>query len=443
MKKLISLVLIACMMLAATAWGENAFVVQNEQPPQLVSKLNAENKEIVGTVYNTQGEVVAEIAADGTVVLTDVHHRSTVENVIIVNRLTAAYESVMEDVHHSDVTCELHAHDIKVDIDMVLASLNHEMDAHDLVMFEMFDVDFTDAEQLIPEGGYVELTLEIDAYQPMPLIVMYSANGTDWTVIPYTKAGEKQITVQLSASGSVALLCDGTEVMGIGKEVEIPGVPGDANYEEIENGNFTPSVTGKLSPDLVVKDEENGDSYVGVILDGEGNEVAKVPNRNYIWVTATAERDYNHDVQTHEHLEWAFDGIKMAADVGELPADNHEGTIAADLDEILKAMGLELTHDQLVVKDLFEVTAYGDYVHYLYDEEHSLEVTFTTDLDPEKPAVVIHSPDSVHWHIHPIKEAEIHADGTITLRMYDLGAVAILVENPQRQMGTEEMVVAP
>jgi len=50
-----------------------------------------------------------------------------------------------------------------------------------------------------------------------------------------------------------------------------------------------------------------------------------------------------------------------------------------------------------------------------------------TDLDPEKPLVVIHSPDSKHWHVHEPEDVVLHADGSVTLKMFDLGSVAFLV----------------
>lgn len=443
MKKLLSMVMAVSLMTGAVALGEVGFAVQNEQPPTLVTAQNAQGQTITGMVYNDQGEA-AEILDDGSLILTDVHDRSNAQKEEISQRLTSAFEDVMDDVHHSDVACELHDHDVKVDINMVLSSLNHEMNAHDLVMYEMFDLDFDEEiKALIGENGYVEVTLEIDAHQPLPLVVLYSKDGANWTVIPYTPAGENKMTLQLPASGTLALLADGAEIMGVGVQNETAVGSGEIIYEETLLPNFTPSVSGKLSPNLVTRYAESGEPYVGMISGVEGEEGIRVPDTNYIWVTATAERDFNYDVQTHEHLEWAFDSILHAENVGELPSDSEDGTIAAALNETLAQMGLDLTPDQLVVKDLFEVTAYGDYVHYLYDEDHYVEMTFETDLDPEQPAIVLHSKDSVHWHIHPIEEAEVHEDGTITLRMYDLGAVAILVENQQLPLADGEMVTAP
>lgn len=443
MKKFLSLVLIACMMLSAAAFAEGNTVVQDKQPPVIVTELNAANEIVEAYICNAQGDVIAEIV-DGNVVLTDVYYRSTVENEAIKVRLTSAYEGVMEDVHHSDVNCELHEHSVKVDINTVLGSLGQELDAHDLVMYELFDVCFGEAaEALLVDDNYAQVTLELAAYQPMPLIVLFSADGVNWTVIPYTSSGAQQITVNLSASGTVALLCDGHVVMGIGEDPEPIVIPGDGTAEEGESGNFTPSVSGKPAPAVEVITDTDGEEYVGVI--GNDNDETKtlVPDKNYVIVTAPAERTYNYDIQTHEHLEWAYDSILLAENVGDLPSDSHEGSIAADLNATLQEMGLDLTYEQLIVKDLFEVTAYGDYLHYLYDDAYYLEMTFSTDLDPDKAVVVIHSADSVHWHIHPIEEAVVHADGKITLRLYDLGTIALLVEADDALQNVENAVQSP
>jgi hypothetical protein len=129
--------------------------------------------------------------------------------------------------------------------------------------------------------------------------------------------------------------------------------------------------------------------------------------------------------------------------VCQLPADCHEGIIDEDLTARLKEMQLDLTCEELVVKDLFEVSAYGDYLHHLYNEDYYLEVTLKTDLDPSKAVIVIHSYDSVNWHLHSIEESMVHEDGSITLHLYDLGTVAILVEADDDVVSLQDAVLSP
>jgi len=445
MKKLFALVLALLMLLSAVVVAEELGApkgVQDEMPPVVVGEVNAEGKIVLARICDADGNVLAEVLEDGSLELTDVHFRGDVENQEISNRLTSAYEDVMEDVHHSDVECKLHDHDVKVDIDDILASLGQDLDAYDLVMYELYDTMLhgAAAELLAVEGNYLELTFQVGEGQSMPLIIMYSDNGNEWQVIQYVDSpADGQFTVRLPGSGSMALLTNGREVLNIGKSEYVPGtyIPGTPDeYEEVTD-NFTPSVSGKGAPQLVKKQGTEGQWIAGTIRNSVTQEFVEVPDANYIIITPFAGRDYNVDIQTHEHLEWAFDSILEVEDVGELytehdmsqPLEDHEhGTIAGLLDETLAQMGLDLTHDQLVVKDLFEVSVYGDYVHYLQDPNNYLDVTFDTDLDPENPAVVLHSYDSKHWHVHPIEEFVINAEGQMTLQMYDIGVVAFLVE---------------
>ena len=455
MKKVFALVLVLCMLMSAAAVAEQNEILQDELPPKAVTYVNEAGETIVAKVCDKDGNVLAEIKDDGGLVVTDVHARGNAAEVV-VTRLTGAYESVMDSVHHANVECKLHEHEVKVDVDLVLQSLNKDIDSHDLVMYEMFDVMAADEiGELLTDGAYLEMTFElICEHQNLPLVTLFTGDGTEWMVLPTVDAGEKRFTVQLPKRGTLALLSDGHESMGIGQSVQrvettVPGTEG-GEYG-LDMSNFTPSVSGKSAPQVSTFTDDDGETYVGYIRSREGDLEIRVPDKNYIVITSVAERDYIADILTHEHLEWSYDGIIQAEDVGELFTehdksvvipDHEHGTIAGLLDETLKEMGLDLTHDQLVVKDLFEVTAYGDYLHYLYDENNYLEVTFNANLDPSKPVVVIHSPDSKHWHVHPTDEFAVNENGAVTLKMYDLGAVAFLVE-AEEEIDLETAVQSP
>lgn len=450
MKKILSLILAVCMLMGAAAFAEEPVMYQDEQPPMVVTETNEAGETIVARILDAQGNELAQIKDDGSLVLTDTHFRADVEDEEISHRLTSAYEGVMDDVHHSDVECKLHEHDVKVDINTILTSLQQELDAHDLVMYELYDVKLSGeaADLLAQEGNKLEVTFELKEEQWLPTIVLYSEDGLEWQVIQHEDTEDMRFTVQLPASGTLALLIDGQTAFGLGEPRQIVTViPSDPDEG---NDNFTPSASGKPNPDVIttVVDDE---TVIGYIYNNEGTVKIPVPDQNFVLVTPLSGRDYVVDIQTHEHLEWAYDSICEAEDIGELytehdmstaiPADEHT-TIAEQLDEHLALLDSELTHDKLVVRDLFELTAYGEYVHYLYDPEYYLEMTFDANLDPSKPMIVIHSMDSVHWHVHPLEESQVHADGSVTLKLYDLGVVAFLVEG-EENINLETAVLSP
>lgn len=456
MKRFFTMALMFCLMVNMVAFAESNSILQDELPPKVVTWVNETDETIMAKIIDAEGNMLAEIKDDGTLVLTDVRARNTAGNDVVVTRLTNAYEGVMRDVCYGDVECKLHEHEVKEDINTILEAIDPEMNTYDLVMYELFDVMINDEEAaLLADGNYLELTFEIIQEDAgLPLITLFTEDGEKWIVLPITVEGEKRFTVQMPACGTIALLNDGRESMGIGEDVHrvVTIIPGEDDDESsVDLSNFTPSVSGKSAPQIVTFEGEDGEVYIGYIRNKEGDVEIQVPDRNYIVVTAVAERDYIADIQTHEHLEWGYDGILMAENVGELftehdmsvtiPDDEHQ-TLAGALDKTLAELGLSLTHDQLVVKDLFEVSAYGDYLEYLHDENYYLEVTFDANLNPNEPLVVIHSHDSKHWHVHPIDEFAVNADGAVTLKMYDLGAVAFLVE-AEEELNPETAVKSP
>lgn len=452
MKRFFLLVLAFCMLMSASSFAEQN-VIQDEQPPMIVTYVNETGETVAGTVRDAQGNVVSEII-DGSVILTDVHFRAEAADEAIAGRLTGAYEGIMCGVHYGDVGCGLHEHEVNVDINEALAAANMDIDAHDLVMAELFDIAWTDdVAALVTDGNYVEITLAAAA----PLVAVSTADGANWAVIP-TIPADNGFTVQLTENATVALLADGRAAIALGetretvKKDEAPAEDGQEPEDMIEvpvdfDSVFTPSATGKPAPDMLITENDEGESFIGYFTgesiqsgdsDSDSETGVYVPNRNYVVVTPVAQRDYVADVMTHEHLEWSYDSILNAANVGEL----NDGNIASQLDAALAKLQSGLTHNQLAVKDLFEVSAYGEYLKLLYDETSCLNVTFDADLDPEKTLVVIVSSDSVNWNVCPVENVTLNADGTVTIRLYDLGAVAFLVE-AEPELAEEAPVQSP
>lgn len=461
MRKLAVLMMVCMLMTAFSGAAMAAVVMQDEQPPKVVEQIGENGAIVIAKIYDKDGNLITEILNDGSLTIVDVHNRQDDHGSSSISRLTKVYEDIMAQVHHGDVECKLHDHDVKVCVNDVLASLQADLDAHDLVMFELFDVMQSDAiKALLVDGNYMEVTFETAEQQGLPLITMFSSNGSEWEVLPTTQVNDKQFTVQLRESGTLALMADGNKLMNFGGSSQTPELgdddsnsgqtPGTGSFSDGVNGNFTPSVSGKMGPEFVSFVGEDGKTYVGYIYGKDGKPMMMVADDNYLQVTSVAGRSYIGDIQTYEHLQWAYDSILNAEDVGDLYtehgddmiADEDHTTLADVLDAVLAQMNLPFNHDQLVVKELFEVTAYGDYLHALYDEESYLKVTFKTTIDPQKPLVVIHSSDSVHWHVHPIEEFAVGEDGTVTLNMYELGVVAFLVEE-EYQVDSEGAVQAP
>lgn len=406
MKRIVALVLVACMMMLCAAFAEgDRVVLQNGQAPAVVG----------AAIYDAAGTKVADVE-EGALELVDVHNRADCET------LAAAYEASMADVHFSDAAAGL-----KDALNAALAGVN--MTAYDVVMNEMFCAEMSDelAAQLV-DGAYVQVTVEMAPEQTMPLAIVDAANGG---VVEFTAEGTN-VTLTVADEGVYGFVgqilpseVEDETIVGV-IEVEAPISP------EREPGNANPSVKLKPAPGLK---PGKGDERLGEFIDRVTGEI--VPLYDKIIIAAVSDGEYVADILTHEHLEWAFDGIVAAADLGELPSA--EGTIAEALDAVLADMNL--THDQMIVRDLFEISVYGEYVEYFYNEDNCLEVIFDANIDAADPFAVLCSADSENWSVVPAEDVVVNADGTVTLRLEDMGAIAFLVD--AEDVYTDAAVTSP
>lgn len=438
MKKAITLILALCMLLLAIpAFAEEAVVLQNEKAPVIVP-VGVENEvTIVATVHAADGTVYN--VAEGDLVLTDVHDRTVTEDEVIAKRLTDAYEGVMADVHFSDVACIKHAGEILTpDIDAALAGHPDELIAYDLVMYELFDVMLQgEHAAALKDGAVMAFTVKLEAEQSLPLMILYTPDGAQWQILEtYTFGADKTIDILLEQPGTLAFLLSGKATEEDEKRTEelIPGTGTDPEGGfDIENGPFTPSASGKTAPTIVYTEGEAGEEFAGTIVYTESETAKEVPlPESRLVVTPLAERDFVLDIQTHEHLEWAYDDILTSEKISML-----EEGLAEAINKQLADAKFELDCDALLVRDLFELTVYGEYLEYFYQEDAQLTITFEANADQDEPFVVLFSSDSVTWQLLDAENLTIHANGNVTLKLHELGVVAFLTENPQAMFGAD------
>lgn len=345
MKKLLSLVMVLCMMLSATALCE-----------------------------------VKANAPEG-VVVTDLQQRAEAPEAIKA-RLETASKGIVENVFHND---------------QILAEIAEQLKNHEMFVSEVFDVDFA------ADGNPVQLKLQPSVI-PQYLLVVDSDGA--FAPIEFTVEGA-DVVVDMAQPGTIIMLCTGDK-MGIGQAGASTNAVAPAGPEE--NDNFMPSISGKPSPEVAGYVGDNGETGAAVIGDTNDDTAAiVVPDANYVIVTSHAEVDSVADALVRDRLTTAYNQILNADNVGALN-------------------GVDLGGKDLVVKDLFDVAVYGEYAHYLCDNDNFfLDVALNTDLTEGQEAVVIHSVDGETWHTHAAEEAVVGANGQINLRMFDQGVVALLV----------------
>lgn len=364
MKKLFALVLIVCM-LSVAAFAEVTVSAAN--------------------ICDAAGNVVgaAELAVE------DYTNRSNITDTGVADRLTKAFEWVKYDVQYNET--------LAADIDSALAGKSMELTSSDLIIVEMFDIALGE----IAEGNYAEITVALEEGKVMPQIVTFTADGITWEVVEYTTEGNT-ITFKANRSGAVAFLLDHKLVLTEG-EVSEKLVATESTTIITEGAEtFTKSVYGKTAP--VVTVIEGG---IAVITDATGAEIV-VPNEaGHLVVTPVSERNEAADVRVRENLNWAYESI--------LNAESVDALVEEELGD-------------MIVRDLFDVSLYGEYKAVFAQEGATVEVTFDADIDSAKGFAVLCSHDFATWHTIAAENVSVNANGTVTVKLAEAGALAFAVE---------------
>lgn len=438
MKKLFALLMALCLMTAVlTAIAEELEVrpvLQDEAAPKLV--VTEENgQKIIAKICDANGNVLAVILDDGTVALTDVHQRAEGGE-----RLVNAYNELMQDVHFSDVESAKHDEKLKKDINDSIAT--DTLSAYDMLVYEVFDVALNnpETEALLTDGAYIEFVVELKENQSAPTLIKTSQDGLKWELLDHCTVDGSTVTIRMEKPG----------VVGFMKPYDVaPEQPVVIETEEVvttyetvmveAEGLFTPSVSGKPAPQLVPFVNEKNEVVKGYIYTTETAEPVAVGNDSSLVITPVADSFYVEDIQTHEHLQWSFDSILKAEQVQHIRTG-----IGAEIDGQLKADGFSLTHFDMIVRDLFDVSLYGELLEQFYNEDAYLEMTFEEkELDPNQALVVIFSEDSQNWHVLPHSMVTINGNDTVTIKLPGLGTVAFLVEKAEELPSGAEVVSSP
>jgi len=256
----------------------------------------------------------------------------------------------------------------------------------DMVITEMYAIAVGNT---LAEGSYVELTATAD-------VVLFSADGAAWEVLAEGK---------LPGAGVVALLKDRGTVITESEEFSAQDVENIATSTVIElpaeaEGIFTRSVAGKAAPSVMVVD-----GSVAVIKNVNGEIVTNIPvDGKGLVVTPVAEREVAGDLAVRENLDWAYECI--------LAAESVDALVAEDLGDV-------------VVRDLFDVSLYGEFKAAVEAADAVVEVTFA-DAAAEG-LVVLCSHDFATWHTIAAENVTVNANGSVTVALEEVGAIAFAV----------------
>ena len=179
-----------------------------------------------------------------------------------------------------------------------------------------------------------------------------------------------------------------------------------------ENG-FVPSIAYKPSPELVPVEGEDGESYIGVVRDGDGNIVGYI-DEGCLRITPIAhiwDEKIKVDPDVERVLRFAYDGLNQ----GSLNIDYHKHNAG-------------LNPAYMVVRDLFEARwSCEEHPEMLAPPGVVLELTFDLGIMPNIE-VYVQTLDEALGEWSPIVSCVNNGDGTVTCVFEHLCAIAFSVE---------------
>ncbi len=183
--------------------------------------------------------------------------------------------------------------------------------------------------------------------------------------------------------------------------------------------NFVPSIGYKPAPVIKYEEDDEGNKIIGHVVDPNGN-ILSTEYHDCLVITPVSE------AKTSERIP--ADAAELLLKVyDELSADDMKLSSLSDElnDMVAKDLGKGKDGDDLVIKDLFDVTVLCDELkEKLAPVGNTLTLTFETSVAENVPVYVM-TYKNEKWA--PIVEAVNNNDGTITCTFEDFCPVAFLV----------------
>ncbi|HPK34985.1 MAG TPA: hypothetical protein PKX70_04110 [Oscillospiraceae bacterium] len=187
------------------------------------------------------------------------------------------------------------------------------------------------------------------------------------------------------------------------------------SFTAFGSSNFTPSVQAKDAPEIVPQVIETEIIYAEII--NKNNEVIqKVTDSGEIIVTPMSEAESSaEDIkQSLENAYKKVGGVRFLTD------------IVSDLEEIIKKLDPKTSADDLVARDLFNVTTRGNIPPIT--ETNRLRVRFRLGVSPADIVIVAMCEGETDWPVIDAKDVVNNADGTVTVTFSKTGTVLVIVE---------------
>lgn len=176
---------------------------------------------------------------------------------------------------------------------------------------------------------------------------------------------------------------------------------------------FTPSVAAKDAPTVVAQTGSDGKSYAAIITDADGKEIAGVP-ADALTVSSIAKA--TGEVKTA--MDAAYKQLTSVASLTEL---------SADLETVLKEAAPGVKVEDLVVRDMFDVSLSEEMLALLKDGA-GVTVRFDLSADAALLGAVLHNVSGTEWETIANDKIVRNKDNTVDITFGSLSPIAFLFD---------------
>ena len=132
----------------------------------------------------------------------------------------------------------------------------------------------------------------------------------------------------------------------------------------------------------------------------------------------------NAPAEIREQLEAAYEQIQNAASVADLVPD-------VDFASLLSAMGSSSSVEDLVVRDVFDVSVSGEAAEFLAQEGNAITIRFQLNIAPSSTLLVLHNYEGSNWEVIDDDKVVINNDGSVDVTFDSLSPVAFVVDQTE------------
>ncbi|MGI6498353.1 MAG: hypothetical protein ACOX0U_05980 [Oscillospiraceae bacterium] len=181
--------------------------------------------------------------------------------------------------------------------------------------------------------------------------------------------------------------------------------------------NFTPSAVGKAAPQIATMTNAAGQSVAAIIYDANGKEIASIPAGA---LAVTPLSDARHaDPAIEKALSAAYEQLKSTA----------LAVLVPGLGQAVQAYSGNLAVEDLVVRDLFDISLEEAVRQQLAEGGHAIQICFALNLSPDAPLFVLHNKGGADWELISDDKIVRNDDGSVTVAFESLSPIAFLTDS--------------